>query len=109
MAGELGNRPGEGAAAVRIRWEEDALADLADLRAYIAEDNPAAARKTAQRILAKVDLLVEHPLLGEPGRIHNTREMVIAKTPYTVIYHATGDVISILRVFHQARKWPTLL
>ena len=91
---------------VQIRWEEDALADLTDLRAYVAEDNPAAAQKIALRILEKINLLSEHPLLGGPGRIHNTRELVITKTPYTVIYHASVDVISILRVFHQGRRWP---
>ena len=91
---------------MQIRWEEDAIADLIDLQAYVAEDNPLAAQKLALRITNKVNLLVEHPLQGEPGRIHNTRELVITQTPYTITYHASGDVISILRVFHQARRWP---
>ena len=91
---------------MKIRWEEEALADLVDLREYIAQDNPAAAQKTAQRILEKTGLLLSQPLMGSPGRIHNTREMVIINTPYTIIYHATPDTISILRVFHQARQWP---
>ena len=92
---------------MKIRWEKDALADLADLREYIAQDNPAAAQKIAQRILEKMDQLLNQPLMGSPGRIHNTRELVITNTPYTIIYHATSDTISILRVFHQARQWPT--
>ncbi len=91
---------------MRVRWEEDALSDLVALRKYIAQDNPAAAHKVAERILTCVDLLATHPLAGEPGRIHNTREMVVSKTPYTIIYHATAELITILRVFHQARKWP---
>ena len=91
---------------MQIRWEEDALADLADLREYIAQDNPAAAQKTAQRILEATALLLNHPLMGGPGRIHNTRELVIPGCPYTIIYHATADTITILRVFHQARQWP---
>ena len=94
---------------MQIRWEEDALADLTALRDYIEQDNPTAAQKVAQRILERVNFLVEQPFLGEPGRIHKTRELVISDTPYTIIYHATADIITILRVFHQARKWPDKL
>ena len=94
---------------MQIRWEEDALTDLTSLRDYIEQDNPTAARKVAQRILECVNLLVDQPFLGEPGRIHKTRELVISNTPYTIIYHATADMITILRVFHQARKWPEKL
>lgn len=92
---------------MRIRWEEDALSDLVALRKYIAQDNPAAAHTVAERILTCVNLLAAHPLAGEPGRIHTTRELVVNKTPYTIIYQTTADMVTILRVFHQARKWST--
>jgi len=91
---------------MQIKWEEDALADLVQLRKYIAQDNPAAAGKIAKRILDMVGLLPDQPLMGRPGRVHNTRELVITNTPYIIIYHAEADTISILRVFHQARQWP---
>jgi toxin ParE1/3/4 len=94
---------------MQIRWEEDALADLTALRDYIAQDNPAAAQKLARRILECLELLDTHPLSGEPGRIHKTRELVVSRTPYTLIYHASADVITILRVFHQSRQWPEKL
>jgi len=102
----LGHEERGGVPEVRIRWEEQALPDLVSLREYIAEDNPTAARKVGQRILESVNLLLDQPLLGGPGRIHQTRELVITHTPYTVVYHATADTVTILRVFHQARKWP---
>lgn len=89
-----------------IRWEEDAVADLVALRKYIKQENPTASVKVAQRILEKIDLLRTQPFFGNPGRIHNTRELVITDTPYTIIYHVISDTISILRVFHQARQWP---
>lgn len=91
---------------MQIRWEDDALIDLKALRDYIQKDNPATAQQVAQRIIECVTLLVDQPLLGEPGRVHKTRELVISKTPYTIIYHVTADMITILRVFHQAQKWP---
>jgi toxin ParE1/3/4 len=91
---------------MQIRWEAKALEDLDALREYIQMDNPAAARKIGQRIIECTGLLREQPLLGVPGRIHNTRELVVSSTPYTIIYHVTVDIISILRVFHQSRQWP---
>jgi len=90
---------------VLIRWEEDALSDLVALRDYIRQDNPAAAQKIGRRIIECVNLLAEQPFLGQPGRIHKTREFVVSKTPYIIIYHATNEVISILRIFHQAQQW----
>ncbi len=90
-----------------IRWEEDALADLVNLRKYIAQNNATATFKIAHRILAQVDLLlVDQPFRGAPGRIHTTRELVVTNTQYTVVYHVDADTISILRVFHQAQQWP---
>lgn len=94
---------------MQIRWEENALADLTAIREYIEQDNPIAAQKIAQRILRFVNHLVDQPLLGQPGKIFKTRELVISNTPYTIIYHATADMITILRIFHQARKWPERL
>ncbi|MBU0481189.1 MAG: type II toxin-antitoxin system RelE/ParE family toxin [Proteobacteria bacterium] len=106
MACKLGLGRRIGAATMQIRWEEEALSDLINIRVYIEEENPMAAGKLAGRIIDKVKLLADQPLLGSQGRLHNTRELVITSTPYTIIYHASADLITILRVFHQARKWP---
>ena len=94
---------------MQIRWEEDALSDLIHIREYIAAENPTAAGKVAQRIIDKLNLLIEQPLLGSSGRLHNTRELVITNTPYTIVYHASADMITILRVFHQAMQWPEIM
>jgi len=91
---------------MQIRWEEEALSDLLSLRDYINQDNSTAAQKLAQRIIEHVNLLAEQPFLGGPGRIHTTRELVISKSAYTIIYHVSSDMVTILRVFHQARQWP---
>ena len=90
---------------MQIRWEEDAINDLINLRDYIQKDNPAAAEKVAQKILSTVDLLLNHPLLGKAGRIHKTRELVIAGTPYTVVYLAEFEAVTLLRIFHQRQSW----
>jgi toxin ParE1/3/4 len=88
-------------------WSPEAIADLAALRAYIAQDDPAAAQRIALHILHNVEaLLPNHPGMGRPGRVPGTRELVIPKTPFIVPYRVEGDRIQILRVFHGARRWP---
>ena len=93
---------------MQIRWEEDAIKDLTSLHSYIEKENPISAAKVANKILSTVDLLLDHPLLGKAGRIHKTRELVIAGTPYTVVYLAEFEVITLLRIFHQKQSWETL-
>jgi len=90
---------------VQIRWESDTISDLIELRKFIEQESPEAANRVANKILHSVDTLIDHPLLGKAGRIHKTRELVISGTPYTVVYLAEAELVTILRVFHQSRSW----
>ncbi|WP_422641803.1 type II toxin-antitoxin system RelE/ParE family toxin [Zavarzinia sp.] len=57
-------------------------------------------------ILETVARLSEHPHLGRAGRVADTRELVISRTPYVAVYSVGPDAIDILAVFHGARRWP---
>ncbi len=94
---------------MQVRWEEDAIIDLMELRDYIKRDNPNAAHRVITQILDSINLLIDHPLLGKVGRIHKTRELVVSGTPYTLIYLPESNIISILRIFHQSRCWDSFL
>jgi len=94
---------------MQITWHRRARQDLQAVREYIAAVNPGAARQVAQRILQAVGLLVEQPSLGRPGRVPETRELVITGTPYIAAYRVVDDMIVILRVLHGARQWPERL
>jgi toxin ParE1/3/4 len=91
---------------VRLEWRPRALADLQALRAYIAREQPAAARRVARRILAAAELLLVYPELGRAGRVLGTRELAVAHTPYLLIYRHQGDTVTIIRVLHGAQDWP---
>jgi toxin ParE1/3/4 len=59
-------------------WSPEALADLAALRAWIAQDDPAAVQRVAFHIIHNVEtLLPASPAMGRPGRVPGTRELVI--------------------------------
>ena len=88
-------------------WSPEAIDNLAALRAYIEQDDPAAARRVVLHIIEGVEtLLPDNPEMGRPGRVPGTRELVIPRTPFIVPYRLVGDTIQVLRVFHGARKWP---
>jgi toxin ParE1/3/4 len=89
-----------------IMWLDDAVHDLRSLQQYITSENPSAANRIAKRILESVNLLIEQPAMGRPGRVHNTRELVIVGTPFIIPYRVKNKNIEILRVFHSAMQWP---
>ena len=91
---------------MRVRWVRAALADLHQAHAYIAQDNPAAARRLIERIQSAVGRLAELPNLGRPGRVDGTRELTIAGTRFFVVYRTGQSDLDILRVLHTARRWP---
>jgi len=88
-------------------WSREAVDDLAALRAYIEQDDPAAAQRIAFHIVHNVEaLLPANPEMGRPGRVPGTRELVIPRTPFIVPYRVQGRIIQVLRVFHGTRRWP---
>jgi toxin ParE1/3/4 len=92
---------------MNIIWSPEAIQDLIALRAYIAADDPAAARRVVLRIVHDIErLLPDHPHMGRPGRVPATRELLIPQTPYIIPYRVQQGTIQILRVYHGARRWP---
>jgi toxin ParE1/3/4 len=71
---------------MRIVWSETAIANLVEIRKYIEQEKPVAARRLARRIIESVERLAEHPDLGHPGREPETRELIVAGTPYIIPY-----------------------
>lgn len=93
---------------MRLIWARRAILDLAEIRTYIARDNPRAAARVAARIRQAVTRLTEHPNLGRPGRALGARELVISRTRYIVAYSVEHESVTILAVVHGARRWPRL-
>ncbi|HAR94464.1 MAG TPA: type II toxin-antitoxin system mRNA interferase toxin, RelE/StbE family [Deltaproteobacteria bacterium] len=91
---------------MRLEWTLKAFGDLRQAGEYIATDNPEAAKRMAARIKEAVEYLIDHPNMGRPGRLVNTRELVVSGTPFIVVYWVKGAAIQILRVLHHAKRWP---
>jgi len=91
---------------LRIRWLKTAIRNLEAEADYIAQDNPGAAAEVVRKIHEAINRLERHPALGRPGRVPETRELIVPGTPYIVPYRIKEKRIEILRVFHAARRWP---
>jgi toxin ParE1/3/4 len=87
-------------------WRESALRDLEGAMRYIADRNPLAAAGQLAEIRSQVQGLEVHPHSGRSGRVAGTRELVVSRTPFIVVY-AVGDAVELLRILHGAQQWPT--
>lgn len=88
---------------MKLRWTRLALADFEIVHDHIARENPEAARRVAQRILDATKTLLEYPEIGRLGEDRETREWLVDKTPYLLVYSTGQDVVELLRVWHLSR------
>ena len=94
---------------MKIKWLKLASRDLEYVETYIAQESPATAIQIILRIIDAVELLADQPGIGRSGRVEGTRELVVTGTPFIIPYRLKNGFIEILRVYHQARKWPNNL
>lgn len=83
------------------------MRDLEDLAAYIAADSEQTAENVESRIRVEAELLARFPLSGRMGRVSESRERIIRRTPYILVYRVALARVLILRVYHGARRWPS--
>lgn len=89
----------------RLVWSEDAETDLDSITEYIARDDVMAAIGMRDEIEGQIERLREFPLSGRKGRMEGTRELVVVRTPFIVVYTASAAV-EIIRILHGAQQWP---
>ena len=92
---------------MEINWHSTAKDDLNSIYAYIFNESPFAASPTVGAIASLVEMqLPLFPLSGRIGSVRDTRELVVPKTSFIVVYSIFGEQIVILAVQHTSRKWP---
>jgi toxin ParE1/3/4 len=87
-----------------VIWTEPALSDLEAIADYIALDNPAAAMALVQRVIARVELLADHPLSGSKlSEFKGWRYRQIVEPPCRAIYRHEKGRVHILHVVRGER------
>ena len=90
---------------MRLEWSTPAADELEAAQSYYHGLNPMAARLLARRIVDAAKRLREQPQIGRPGLRNGTREWVVSRTPYVLVYRHTMQAVEILHVWHTAQDW----
>lgn len=92
---------------MKLEYTAEAVGDLARLREFIAEHDPEAAERIADRLQSGINSLLNHPKLGHPVTYapepESIRDLVIGD--YLVRYLLLESRSLVLRVWHQRENW----
>jgi plasmid stabilization system protein ParE len=93
----------------QVIWSEQAIEELRATCSHIAEDNPDAAVRLGEGILAHTRILATFPFIGPAyprGSRGPLREIVFR--PYRIFYDVSEEAgrVEILHVWHGAREEP---
>lgn len=93
-----------------VVWSNSARHEYLAITRCVAERDPAAAGRIADRIDEAAAALAEFAT-GRPGRVNGTYERVLKGLPYTLAYELVvrpegGEVVAILHFIHTSRDWP---
>jgi toxin ParE1/3/4 len=87
-----------------VRYKKRALDDIEQIHRYIAEFDPAAAKRVIQRIEHSIGRLNILPRSGRPGVVAGTRLLAVPGVPYIVVHRVRNETVDVIAVLHTARK-----
>ncbi|HBC3369066.1 TPA: type II toxin-antitoxin system RelE/ParE family toxin [Vibrio vulnificus] len=90
-----------------ILWEEESLNDREKIFEFLYDFNPDVPEKTDNLIEAKVENLLEQPLMSVQQDGILGRLLIIPEISMVISYWVEGDIIRVIRVLHQKQKFPT--
>jgi toxin ParE1/3/4 len=95
---------------VKVHWTLNALQNLRNIRAYIAQDSSVYAQRMIDKLTSRSKQIGLFPLLGGMVReyqIDDIREVI--EPPYRIIYRVLAHQVDILAVVHWAQLLPPTL
>ena len=87
-----------------VFWTADARADLRELALYLADYDPAVARRAALRFFTTANRLVEVPGLGRPGAEPDTREISLSRWKRVMVYRIRNNRVEVLALRDTRRQ-----
>ena len=91
---------------MKVVWSPTAERNADAIWEYIAQDDIDAADRIRAALDAAAERLAIHPRMGRSGRARKTRELIVAGTPYLLIYRVSPKKVEIARVLHGRQDWP---
>ncbi|MGO6845096.1 type II toxin-antitoxin system RelE/ParE family toxin [Rhizobium ruizarguesonis] len=89
---------------MKLVWRAKAESDRKKAIQFITDQNVGAAISQLDEIERQTDLLIDQPEIDRPGRIDGTRELIISRTSFIVIYRVRQKIkqVEILRLVRGA-------
>ena len=90
---------------VKVLWTDMARDDLKSIFEYISEDSSFYAKRFAEKLLVKVEVLAEFPKMGRivpEFETHEIRELIEGN--YRIVYKVFDDRVDVLRIHHSSRQ-----
>jgi len=92
---------------MRVHWSAPSLSDLEGISNHIgAATSLQTANRITRTIYESVQSLKILPNRSRTGRLVGTRELLVPKLPYIIVYRVLPDRVAIVRVPHGAQRWP---
>ena len=91
---------------MKILWSAASVRHLHEAVEYIQGESTGGANQVRRRILETVRRIGQMPFSGREGRIEGTREAVVPRTQYIVVYRVSAQSVDVIGVWHGARQWP---
>ena len=92
----------------RLTITESARADLREIRAFIAQDKPGAARRVVERLRTQARKLAATPGIGRSRKDLRPDLLSFPVGRHVLFYRPQPDGIVLVRVIHGARDLPAL-
>lgn len=83
-----------------------AIRDLREAQAYIAFDNPTAAKQVVLRLKKAIELVAARPDIGRPSADIRIREWSVPGLPYVIPYRVVGGTLEVIRIWPTSRDRP---
>ena len=93
---------------MKVFWHKRTRDDVAAIRLYYDQIDPAIADRVIERIFGLTRHLARFPELGRPGRVRGTLELPVKETKFIIAYGLSADRLTVYAVYHTAREWPQL-
>jgi toxin ParE1/3/4 len=71
---------------MQLRWTQESAEDLERIANYLFEHTPERAEGLVRALYEAPAMLLTFPNRGRPGRKASTRELVMSRLPYIVVY-----------------------
>ncbi len=91
-----------------IHWSDQAKDGLAGIGDHIAADDPVAAIRWIDRLIADVERAAEMPLAGRVVLEHADRQDIreVLRRNYRIVYRVGDEAIEVLTIFEGHRLFP---